>query len=232
MTTDMPKPSSMRSGDRLTKEVIRMKNKTKKTKRIISIMLTAMLILSLMSVGVFAAGTVSYDGKDKGFSFGPVSSSSGADLLPSFKGLMPGDSRSEDVTITNNSKKTVEISVRSIGAADNQDFVSQLNFKVNGNSDMVRLSGSHVWLSLGKFAPGESKTVNVALEMPTSVGNKYQDAEGTLTWQFAAEEEDDDEDGSGGADTGDDTNMYIWIGIGALAALATVGFARRRKQKV
>ena len=233
-----------------------MNNKTKKSRRIISIMLTAMLMLSLMSVGVFAAESVTYNGKDKGFSLGSGGSSA-SDLFPNFKGLMPGDKLSEEITIKNSSDKTVKISMGSLAAGSNAEFLSQLKFKINGDESLGKINntggGTELWTALGDFAPGQEKTIKVDIEMPITVGNEYQDAIGTVNWQFKAEEPDDenkdkkddpndgddgDDDGSdsedsskkGGAKTGDYTNIWIWIALitSSLGATYVIRSSSRR----
>ncbi len=72
--------------------------------RKISSLVLVVLILMSMTVTAFAAdSTITYTGKDK-FEFAPGSEYTTSDLFDGFKGVMPGDERSETITIKNTSK--------------------------------------------------------------------------------------------------------------------------------
>lgn len=153
------------------------------------------IILLAMSVSVYA-GTVTFDGSKF-----KIESGSASDLLPGFNDMMPGDKRSEEISIKNTGSKTVAISMTSPVAEENPDFLSQLIISVDGNTDAVTFpagsgnaGGSEISLALGDFAPGDERTVKVEVEMPKSVGNKYQNAKGTLAWKLIAEEEDESDE--------------------------------------
>jgi len=68
----------------------------KKITKIITILLLAVSF----SVPVYAAeGTVTYDGDAKEFIFKPGSDYSPTDLFSEFKGVMPGDTLSQKITV-------------------------------------------------------------------------------------------------------------------------------------
>lgn len=70
-------------------------------RNILSFVLILGMVLSI-SISAFAAEpTVIYQGQDKGFAFEPGSSYSESDLFASFKGVMPGDTRTENITFFN-----------------------------------------------------------------------------------------------------------------------------------
>ena len=63
------------------------------------ILLAAMLLS--FSVNAAADGNVTYDGNAKEFIFIPGSEYSPSDLFTDFKGLMPGDSVTQKITVDN-----------------------------------------------------------------------------------------------------------------------------------
>lgn len=76
--------------------------KTMSTFRKLSSLLMAVLLTASLSVTAFAEdSTVSYTGRTSGFEFEPGSVYTETDLFDGFKSVMPGDVRSEVVTIQN-----------------------------------------------------------------------------------------------------------------------------------
>lgn len=70
-------------------------------KRFMTLLVAVVLVLGL-AVPVFAAdSTITYTGKDKIFEFEPGSVYTATDLFDNFKGVMPGDKRTETITIKN-----------------------------------------------------------------------------------------------------------------------------------
>ncbi|MEE1023618.1 MAG: hypothetical protein U0L48_01005, partial [Acutalibacteraceae bacterium] len=107
-------------------------------KKIIALLFTVVLLLS-STVTVFAAdGKVTYSGNAGSFVFEPGSDHSLTDLFPNFKGVMPGDTLTQKITVKNNAdnKVKVKIYIRSLGAhEDSVEFLSQLGLKVAKSSD-------------------------------------------------------------------------------------------------
>lgn len=201
----------------------------------------ALMLVLAMSLSAFA-GSVSYEGEAGGFVFSPGSSTSPTDLFTNFTDVMPGDTLTDSVDIKNSSSKEAKIYMRALDATNGKnDFLSQMQLTVDGPAGTVsdapasQKGGLADWVLIGTFAPGTSTTLNLSLNVPISMGNDYQDAIGSVNWQFKAETEDESEDGEegeggSGTKTGDDTNIYIWCGLGALAAVTTAVIVRRRKK--
>ena len=102
-------------------------------KKIITILITLAVLFS-STVTVFAAdGKVTYSGNAGNFVFEPGSEHSLTDLFPDFKGVMPGDTLAQKITVKNDAdnKVKVKIYMRSLGAhEDSVEFLSQLGLKV------------------------------------------------------------------------------------------------------
>ena len=78
-------------------------------KKLISLLLMLLVIFSC-SVTAFAAdGNVTYTGNSGSIIFAPGSDESLTDLFPNFKGVMPGDSLEQKITIKNNASNNVKV---------------------------------------------------------------------------------------------------------------------------
>ena len=90
----------------------------KKTFRIISSLVLA-LMLMCSTAASFATGSssVTYKGKAKEFIFQPGSDYSVTDLFTNFKGVMPGDTLTQQINVRNEASKkvNVKIYIRALG---------------------------------------------------------------------------------------------------------------------
>lgn len=196
-----------------------------------------------ISFTAFAAdANVTYSGDAGEFVFAPGSKYSLTDLFPNFKGVMPGDSISQKITVRNlaSNKVKVKIYMRALGAHDDgesPDFLSQMHLRVEKSDDNTmpymfdatanERAQLNDWVCLGTLYSGGEVNLNVILDVPVEVDNNYAKKVGYLDWEFMIEEfpiEDSD------PQTGDNTDTVLWTIMATVALLIIVWFVRRKKK--
>lgn len=195
-------------------------------KKIITILITLAVLLS-STVTVFAAdGKVTYSGNAGSFVFEPGSDHSLTDLFPNFKGVMPGDKLTQQITVKNDADNNVKVKiyVRSLGAhEDSKAFLSQLGLKVKTSSEnemayMFDAAASETaqltdWVCLGTLYSGGEVNLEVTLNVPVELPNEFQNKIGYLDWEFMIEEFPIEEGDPKPPQTGDNSNMALWFTI-------------------
>jgi len=154
--------------------------------------------------------TVNFKNPEEGFEF----KVNGGDLFANFKNMVPGETRSQVISVTNSyMKEKVEIFLRADIAEQTQDIElvqkllreyttlvvtdskgnviyrgpawGNLDVDSNGNISMKNEK------SLGIFASGETKNLNVSLIIDPAIGTDYEDLLANVKWIFTAEGVDD-----------------------------------------
>ena len=215
-------------------------------KKIFTLLITLTLLLSSVLPVYAADGKVTYSGNAGSFVFEPGSEHSLTDLFPNFKGVMPGDSLTQKITVKNNAdnKVKVKIYMRSLGAhKDSVEFLSQLGLKVakSEENDMAYMfdaaadetAGLTDWVCLGTLYSGGEVNLDVTLSVPTSLENEYQSKIGFLDWEFMIEEFPIEEGDPKPPQTGDNSNVGKWLAvmISSLLVLIVLLFWRKRDKK-
>ena len=195
-------------------------------KKIITLLITLAVLLS-STVTVFAAdGKVTYSGNAGNFVFEPGSEHSLTDLFPNFKGVMPGDTLTQKITVKNDAdnKVKVKIYIRSLGAhKDSVEFLSRLGLKVSKSEEnkmayMFDAAANETaqltdWVCLGTLYSGGEVNLDVTLNVPVELPNEFQNKIGYLDWEFMIEEFPIEEGDPKPPQTGDNSNMGLWFTI-------------------
>lgn len=198
----------------------------KRIMRKIFILIGTVALMMSISINAFAAGTVTYDGDSKKFIFEPGSSCSPTDLFTEYKGLMPGDSVKQNITVKNDPSYGVKVKiyVRSLGAhQESVDFLSKLHLKVaksekNKMAYMFDATADQTaemtdWVYLGTLYSGGEVNLLLNLDVPIELGNEYQDAIGYIDWEFKVEELPIDPNDPQAPQTGDNSQIGLWFAV-------------------
>ena len=215
-------------------------------KKIITLLITLAVLLS-STVTVFAAdGKVTYSGNAGNFVFEPGSEHSLTDLFPNFKGVMPGDTLTQKITVKNDAdnKVKVKIYVRSLGAhEDSVDFLSQLGLKVSKSEEnkmayMFDAKANEIaqldrWVCLGTLYSGGEVNLDVTLTVPVELDNEFQNDVGYLDWEFMVEEFPIEEGDPKPPQTGDNSHMGLWFALmlSSLTMLIILLFWRKKDKE-
>ena len=197
-------------------------------------MTVAVFLLLGCAMPVFAAdGNVTYTGDSGNIIFAPGSEYSPTDLFPNFKDVMPGDSLTQPITVENKADKKVKVRIfiRALGAhPDSQEFLSRLRLRVekSGDNTMEYMFDAAAsvpaqlsdWVYLGTLYSGGKVNLNVILDVPPSLDNRYQEQIGYLDWEFLIEEHPVEPSDPEPPKTGDEMQLWLWVGLMGVSLLA------------
>lgn len=197
------------------------------------------LVLALLCCvsAVSAAGTVTYDANARAFIFAPEN------LFEGFQDVMPGDSRTEQILIKNDSSRKVKIKVymRSLGAQEETDeFLSQLQLTVKHSGDNVLFDAPANetaqltdWVYLGTVYSGGEITLDVTLEAPITMTDAYQNHIGYVDWAFKVEERPVSPSDPKPPQTGDPGHVFVYAALaaGSLLGLVILLLLKKRKKQ-
>lgn len=208
-------------------------------------LLTLLLVLVIvLPFSVYAQNSsVIYSGDSGNFIFNSLSSENPTDLFNSFKGVMPGDTVTQTITVKNkaSNKVKVKIYIRSLGASEEDvDFLSQLHLKVKKGSsnDMAYMfdaaanetAGLESWVEIGTLYSGGEVNLDIILEVPTELGSEFSDKKGEIIWEFKVEEYAIEDTDPTPPPTGDKSTALI-IGMSFAIVLIFILFFLFKRRK-
>ena len=210
----------------------------------IVIALTAFLLTLAMALPLSAEnGKVTYSGDAGKFVFEPGSQYSPTDLFSEFKGVMPGDTLTQKITVKNDASNKVKVKIylRSLGAKeDSVNFLSQLGLTVRKSEDdpmsyMFDAAASEKaqltdWVCLGTLYSGGTVDLDVILDVPVTLENAYQDQIGYLDWEFKVEEFPIDDSDPKPPPTSDATPFW-WLVAAIIPLTAAVLILRKKRNE-
>ncbi|MBQ9860031.1 MAG: hypothetical protein IJO76_05085 [Clostridia bacterium] len=214
-------------------------------KKILTILIAFAVAVSVVLPAYAANGKATYSGNAGNFVFNPGSDYSPTDLFPHFKGVMPGDTLTQKITVKNDAdnKVKVKIYMRSLGAhAESVEFLSQLSLKVQKSADNEmaymfdatadETAGLTDWVCLGMLYSGGKVNLDVILDVPVELDNAFQNEIGYLDWEFKVEEFPIEPDDPQAPQTGDDFNVGLWSAVLVCSLFMMILlFAWRKKEK-
>ncbi len=204
------------------------------------------LLLCCVTPAAAAEGNVTYSGDAGEFVFAPGSQYSPTDLFPNFKDVMPGDSITQPVTVKNDASNKVKVKIymRALGAQeDSGEFLSKLRLRVekseeNAMAYMFDAAASETaqltdWVCLGTLYSGGEVNLNVILDVPVELDNRFQQRIGYLNWEFRIEEYEIEQTDPKPPQTGDDFNFFLGAGLMAasLCGLGVLLFLWKRRER-
>ena len=213
-------------------------------KKIITLFIVFVIAISSLISVCASDGKVIYDGNAKKFIFEPGSENSLTDLFTNFKGVMPGDSLTQKITVKNEASNNVKVKiyVRSLGAHEESvDFLSRLNLKVKKSEDnkMAYMFDAFAnekaqfsdWVCLGTLYSGGVVNLDVTLNVPLDLDNSFQNKIGYIDWEFKVEEYPIEPEDPKPPQTGDDFNYGLWISIMSCSLVFIILLLWRKKDK-
>lgn len=191
-----------------------------------------------------ADGKVTYNGQAKQFIFEPGSEYSPTDLFPNFKDVMPGDSLTQKITVKNDVSHNVKVKIymRSLGAhEESKEFLSQLGLRVRKSTDnemayMFDATANETaqltdWVYLGTLYSGGEVNLDVILDVSVELDNEFQSKIGYLDWEFMIEEYPVEDSDPKPPQTGDETDMGIYIAVCGIAIFIIIILMWNRSRK-
>ena len=215
-------------------------------KKLFAILAACILALSSVLTAYAADGKVTYSGNAGQFVFEPGTDHSLTDLFPNFKGVMPGDTLTQKITVKNDADHQVKVKIymRSLGAHQgSEEFLSQMGLRVTKSEENTMeymfLAAAHEtaqltdWVCLGTLYSGGEVNLDVTLFVPAEMGNEFQSRIGYLDWEFMVEEFPVEDDDPKPPDKTGDTSHMEWIFAIMILALCMliILFAWRKKEK-
>lgn len=194
----------------------------------------ALLLVMSLSASVFAA-TVTYKTETTTFEF-DTASEEPDDLFESFKDLMPGDVKTQKITFVNTAPKKTSLKLYIKANAvlpEDVELLSKLGLTLKKGDETLfdnkadSTVGLEDWVHFATLRNGETLDLDATLNVPVTLGNEFQEADGAVNWLIKAEEIPDKK-----TPTGDDNNLVLWIVLVCVCAatgIFVIFFGKKKK---
>lgn len=165
-------------------------------KPIISLTLLAILNLLLFNSNALATSKIQFEGGAENFVFYADESWTDTDLFDGLKNIMPGDKRTENITVKNMASEYdyVKIYLRAEPIEEGtHDFLAQLTLNVYKNDELISSSPAseqgalETNVNLGTFNYGDEVILTTEISAPTNLKNEHSYTSGEIKWIFTAE---------------------------------------------
>jgi len=156
-----------------------------------SLILLIVMLFLLIGTTVVEASSVTYVNQAERFVFVPDDT----DLFQDFKGVMPGDKRTQKIDIGNDSEVPVKIYLKMNPLSEEDEaFLQQMKLIIEDGEDvlfeeMLNQQGQFSeFILLKQLEPDEEMTLDLNLEIPLSMTNEFMNQEAKVQWIFKVEE--------------------------------------------
>ncbi len=140
--------------------------------------------------------------------------------------FMPGDEYSDSITIANDSDEKATILFKA--ECENNPLLDEMRLAIDdGRFYSGPMSGKELseYKQIAVLDPGQTKNIDISLELPVETGNVYQVEDGDVAWYFAVQQN--------AVKTGDSFPFWILAGICfASAAAAVIVFWRKKHESI
>lgn len=121
------------------------------------------------------------------------------DLFDNFKGVMPGDTLVQKVKVRNTATGIADGNTFSIymyarekaSEESQNNLLEEIEITVSKNGvvlDVMNAGANDKGVNLGSFKTGDEVELEVALNIPITLGNDFQDNTSTIEWYFVADQ--------------------------------------------
>lgn len=204
---------------------------TKKLRRFIAAALTVALAagIGITTLSANNSPTVTLNGTSRAFEFS--NTDSGTDLFPGMKGVMPGDTITQDIIVrtTNISGQRAQISLKVVPASgevltDMNKLLESKDVKLEVYQGATKLADGSLadGVSLGQLANNQSLTLAVKLVIDKAAGNEIAGLNGKIDWVFYGEVTGGGGGGGGGGGSGEVVIPEEGVPLGPLPKLEKV----------
>ena len=173
--------------------------------------------------GELLTTTIEFKGSTEGFVFDV----NGGDLFHNFKNMVPGESVSQLISVTNNSKEDVELFLWAepddvnLDSRQKELLEKYSVLTIADDKGEILYEGallpedieSRLHTSLGLFSSRETKNLYLSLKIAPEIGNDFQNLNTSLDWGLKAMGQEFEV-----PETGDNSNIGVWIGLAGVGA--------------